>query len=89
MTRSILCTPVGLSTPEGEQRVAKAMERLHRANTNAANLLTQMWDEKCFEGGEDPLTDNERDEIKHTVEAKQAAQEELLRAIDGAPEAAR
>ena len=83
MATEILCTPVGLKTPEGVARVDAAMSKLNLANADAANLLCQILDEDWF--GNDPITDNELDELTRTVNRKRDAQDEFLRAIAGLP----
>jgi hypothetical protein len=84
MATEILCTPVGLQTPVGSQRVKDAMEDFHAATTDVANYFAQLWDEGAIANG---LSFEESEEARRMLDIRDDAQDEFLRAISGVPAA--
>jgi hypothetical protein len=75
-------TPRGMMTPEGEQRVAKAMEAWQNTHSEVANRLTNFYEHyrAYFHGLCDP---DEMDEIDALLKDRAEKQEEFLRAVAG------
>lgn len=91
MSKTLEVTPVGLQTPEGAARVNAAMEAQKRAIDRCANMLDdcaemlgQLLDGHAHE--ETLVAAKEAwKEAQRAIEARRAANDELLRAIAGAP----
>jgi hypothetical protein len=56
----------------------------NQATADAANYFTQLWDEGAIHAGLDP---EEMAEAERIIKLRDAAQEELLRAVAGLPSA--
>jgi hypothetical protein len=86
------CTPVGLQTPEGSARVAKAMQEWEDTHATVANAATQFADahgadlEHVAEMYPELLEDWK--ELRSLMDDRSRKQEAFLRAVAGAPELA-
>jgi tetratricopeptide (TPR) repeat protein len=92
MTRTTInITPVGLSTPEGVERVTKAQEAFEQSHAEVANQASQFIHRYMDEikavivRSDDPDAVEDYKELLQTIERREQAQEEFLRAVAGAP----
>ncbi len=88
MSNTVNLTPRGLTTPEGIERNAKAVQELETASAELANILVQcLTTADSLEGslrklGLDP---EEIDDVVRAYDRRAAATEEFLRSMTGAP----
>jgi hypothetical protein len=95
MATEILCEPAGYAVEGGKERIAQAIDRFTSATTEVANLVDSFlstYDDDLPKlvvviglGEHDEYSDDLL-ELHDAISARRAAQEELLRAIAGAPE---
>lgn len=91
MPESINLTPVGLQTPEGEQRVARALKAFEESHPTVANLATVFLHryggeiKQYFIRRDDTDAAEEFGELYTAILERDRTQEEFLRAVAGAP----
>lgn len=91
MTKTISLKPRGMETPEGEQRVAKALKAFDESHPTVANAATQFITKYLDEikavvvRTDEPDAVEDFEELLELIEQRRVAQEQFLRAIAGVP----
>jgi hypothetical protein len=70
-------TPEGAKTPEGRERIERAVTRLHDANARCADALSTLLSQHVNRDDEDWV------DAQNVLDARSAACEELVRAVAG------
>jgi hypothetical protein len=84
MTESIECTPVGLQTNEGKQRVYKAQSTLDSANADIANTAERLIEDYGFQIlTQFPQSSAILHELRERIAHRNAARDEFLAAVAG------
>lgn len=68
-------TPFGAKTPEGVARINKAVDKLHDANAECANVLRALVDDRSIDDSD----------ANEALAKRDYACEELVRAVAGRP----
>jgi hypothetical protein len=79
MATEINLPPVGMLTEAGAKRVSEALEHLNIANAEVGSYMAQIWDEEASYW----LDPEVMAEVQQRLDARSAAQDELLRAVAG------
>ncbi len=87
MSKSILCTPVGLQTPKGIARVNKAVEALNDRNADVASVASDLVAKYEMNGSDIDWPDQIID-LAEAVKHRDVTYQEMLRAVAGYPSAA-
>jgi len=95
VTGTVDITPVGMTSPEGANRVAKALREFDSASASVANMATAFikeWD-WYFKPGKGAIDRETRgqfatalSDLKHEITIRERTQEAFLRAVAGAPQ---